>query len=275
MKNYLILGGDDRQIHLAEKIKAIGEKTTIYGDGSQDFSLETAIGNADIIICPVPFTKDRKNIFSDRGISNLSISDFLRVIGSKHTVFGGNIPANVKIQLDTKCVKFFDFMEMEEVCIKNAIATAEGAIAEGIRQSDINLHQSKCLVLGYGRCGKMLAQKLKSLDAKVTVGGRDDRKLAYAMAFGLETIQIKALKNFIGAFDFVFNTVPERIVEKDLIDLMKKDVSVLDIASLPGGVDLNYCKDVGIKAGLYLGIPGKYAPKASADILFDAMMQVL
>lgn len=275
MKNYLILGGDVRQIYLAKKINDFGEKADIYNDDDKDFSLKTAIENSDIIICPIPFTKDKENIFSAHGSLNLNIRNFLRFVNSKHTVFGGKIPESVKIQLQKKNIKVFDFMDIEEVSVKNAIATAEGAIAESIRQSNINLHQSKCLVLGYGRCGKVLAQKLKALDADVTIGGRNDKKLANATAFGLKTIRIWELKNRIGKFDFVFNTVPKQLVEKDLIDLMKRDVLIIDIASSPGGVDFNYCNEVGIKADLCLGLPGKYAPKASADILFDAIMKVL
>ena len=60
-------------------------------------------------------------------------------------------------------------MKMDDVAIYNAIATAEGAIMEAIKMQPINLHKSRCLVLGYGRCAKVLAAKLKGMDAQVTV----------------------------------------------------------------------------------------------------------
>ena len=38
--------------------------------------------------------------------------------------------------------------------------------------SDINIENSKCLVTGYGRCGRVLAQKLLRMGAEVKVTDR-------------------------------------------------------------------------------------------------------
>lgn len=275
MKNFLVLGGDLRQLYLAEKLKKNGENTEAYFNRDCDFSLEVAMEKSDIIICPIPFTKDKKNIFSMNNIEGLNIEKFLGCVTSKHAIWGGNIPQNIKCELEKKNIMYFDFMGNEEISIKNAVATAEGTIAEAIRLSTKNLHNSKCLVLGYGRCGKVLAQKLKALDAYVTVSGRNDQQLANAFAFGSETINLKDLESIINKFDFIFNTVPKLIVGKRLIDLMKKDVVIIDISSAPGGVDFNYCKDLGINANLCLGLPGKFSPETSANILFDAIIKGL
>ena len=37
----------------------------------------------------------------------------------------------------------------------------------------------------------------------------------------------------------------------------------------PGGVDYDYAKELGIQANMYQGIPGKIAPKSSAEILYQ------
>lgn len=275
MKNFLVLGGDLRQLYLAEKLKKNGANTEVYFYTNSDFSLKNAIENSDIIICPVPFTKDKENIFSAQNLDNLNIEDFLSYISSRHTVFGGIIPQNIQSELEKMNVTYFDYMDMEEVSIKNAVATAEGTIAEAIRLSTKNLHNSKCLVFGYGRCGKVIAQKLKALDAHITVAGRNDKKLATAFSLGLETVNIKDVEGIISEFDLIINTVPELIIKKDFIDLMKKDVVIIDISSIPGGVDFKYCKSLGINANLCLGLPGKFSPEASADILFHAVISCL
>ena len=275
MKNFLVLGGDLRQFYLAEKLKESGENAKVYFSRDINFSLEDAMNKSDIIVCPIPFTKDKENIFSTLGEEELSIDKFLSYVNSRHIIWGGNIPKNIRNQLEKMNIDYFDFMQSEEISIKNAVATAEGTIAEAIRLSTKNLHNSKCLVLGYGRCGKVLAQKLKALDAQVTVGGRNDQKLAAAFAFGLEIVNLKDLENITNKFDFIFNTVPELIVGKNLIDLMKKDVVIIDISSAPGGVDFDYCKMLGINANLCLGLPGKFSPETSANILFDAIIKGL
>lgn len=276
MKNVLLIGGDLRQRYLAEDIEKTGTNTSVYFENNKDLSsLEEKIKNSDIIVCPVPFTKDKKNIFSTQCSTDLDIEDFLNYINSKHTVFGGNIPQNIKTNFKEKGVNYVDFMNIEEVSIKNAIATAEGTIAEAIRHSSINIHNSKCLVLGYGRCGKVIAQKLKALDAHVTIADRSEEKLANGFSFGLETADIYNLEGTIDNFDFIFNTVPKLLIKKNIIDLMKKDVVIIDISSAPGGVDFEYCKALGINANLCLGLPGKYSPKTSADILFGAIKKYL
>ena len=46
------------------------------------------------------------------------------------------------------------------------------------------LHGSGCLILGYGRCAKVLAEKLKGLSAEVTVCCRSEQQRAAAQASG-------------------------------------------------------------------------------------------
>ena len=55
---------------------------------------------------------------------------------------------------------------------RNAVATAEGAIAEAVLHSDGTLHGAACLVIGFGRVGLALAQRLRGLSAHVTVAAR-------------------------------------------------------------------------------------------------------
>jgi dipicolinate synthase subunit A len=275
VKNVLIIGGDMRQFYLAEKIKNNFPNTEVCFENCSKTEFDEKIKSSDVLVCPVPFSKDGKNIFSNQNKLNLDIHDFLTLISSKHTVWGGNIPKNIKSELKERGIDCFDFMEFEEVSIKNAIATAEGAIAEAIGLSSINLHKSKCLVLGYGRCGKVLAQKLKALDSRVTVAGRNKESLAYGFSLGLETADINYLESIVSGFDFIFNTVPAEIINKNVIDLIKKDAVIIDIASAPGGTDFDYCKKSGITAKLCLGLPGKFSPKTSADILFDVIVKFL
>ena len=44
---------------------------------------------------------------------------------------------------------------------------------------------------------------------------------------------------------------------------------VIIISHSPGGVDYDYAKELGIHAKMYQGIPGKIAPKSSAEILYQ------
>jgi dipicolinate synthase subunit A len=138
---------------------------------------------------------------------------------------------------------------------------------EAIKSSDINLHKSNCLILGYGRCGKVLADKLKGLGAYTTIAARNVDALACAHAAGLSTVRLCDIKSFLPSFSYIFNTIPALIMDQECLKLVSKDVVIIDIASAPGGVDYVYALNNGISAKLCLGLPGKVAPRASADIL--------
>ena len=65
----------------------------------------------------------------------------------------------------------------------------------------MNLHQSNCLVTGWGRCAEALAAKLKGMDARVTVAGRCKDKLAHAFCHGYDTLLLEDLDLHIHTFD--------------------------------------------------------------------------
>ena len=44
---------------------------------------------------------------------------------------------------------------------------------------------------------------------------------------------------------------------------------ILDIATKPGGVDFSYCEKNNIKAKRCPGLPAKYSPKTSAEVLAE------
>ena len=174
MHQFLILGGDSRQICLNRLLSQSGARTLFYYDRpSSPFSLREAMEDSHIILCPVPFTKDGKTIFSENSLPGLEIQALADCLKNTHILFGGNIPSSVRERCDSLSIPCHDFMRMEEVAWRNAVATAEGAVAEAIALSPVNLYRSRCLVTGYGRCASILADRLKGMGAGVTVAGRD------------------------------------------------------------------------------------------------------
>ncbi len=276
MHNFLLLGGDSRQLYLNKMLNQNGFQTTLHQNGEDpSFSMEEAIKNNDVILCPIPFTRDKINLFSDYGLDDLGIGNFLSLLTSDHTLFGGSIPAYVKEYANENGIVCFDYMDMEDVTVKNTIATAEGAVAEAIRLSPGCLHKSRCLITGTGRCAKTLALKLKGLDADVTIAGRNGTQLVVAASMGLHTRFLGGLSSDMEKYQFIFNTIPALVLGKELIGSMDPDVTIIDIASAPGGVDFELCRQRNIRAKLCPGLPGIYAPQSSAEILFEAIIKYL
>ncbi len=276
MHKFLLLGGDSRQLYLSRILTENGSEAILHCDNEDSpFSMEESIKNSNIILCPIPFSRDKVNLFSRNEMNDLGIQKILSLLTADHTIFGGNIPAFVKEYAKEHDIRCFDYMDMEEITIKNTVATAEGAIAEAIRLSPGCLHKSRCLVTGFGRCARTLALKLKGLDAQVTVAGRKESQLALAASMGLYTIPLADISDDIETYPFIFNTIPASIFKKALIQSMNPDVTIIDIASAPGGVDFDFCRQQNIRAKLCPGLPGIYAPETSAKILYEAIVKCL
>ncbi len=277
------IGGDDRSFYMVELLHEQSYQIMVYGlkmirqiEGvSIASSLKEALSFCDTIVCPVPFSRDKINILSSCSGEDMNIENFISYLGKGYRVFGGDINSQVRESLNYKNIPFYDFMETEAVSIKNAVATAEGAIAEAIKSSPINLHKSACLVLGFGRCAKILAYKLSGLDVDVMVGARNIDQLATADSYGYDTIHLSQFSEIIPKCDFIFNTIPAMVLEEPVLSMMKKNAVIIDIATYPGGTDFEKCRELGINAYLCLGLPGKYAPLTSAEILNSVLLQQL
>lgn len=282
-KNIAVIGGDKRQVYMCKLLASQGFPVISLGVEA-DFidtnnivvadSLEEVMNSSDLIIGPIPFSRDGIHIFSDSEV-NVKIEEFVSLIQDNHTILGGNINSFLIDAVENKNAKYFDFMKDDVIAVKNAAATAEGTILEAIRISDINLSESECLVLGYGRCAKVLANRLKALNAKVTIAARSKEQISQAKLDGMSAFFLKEVPVHLKNFDFIFNSIPAMMITKAWLMACKQEVVIIDIASKPGGTDFEECKRLGIQAVLALGLPGKYAPKTSAEILIDSIGHLL
>ncbi|MDF2678080.1 MAG: dpaA [Bacillota bacterium] len=283
-----IIGGDLRQIYLSDVLEKSGYKVITYGLNNNDLNInlkkskkaEEAIKSSKTIITPIPFSKDKTHItnLDSNNLGNfqeLTVQEFLSYLTSEQYLIGGNIPNAAIETCRTKNIPHLDLMKIDDISLLNAIATAEGAIAEAINKSVVNLHQNTCLVLGYGKCAKVLAAKLSGLGVKVTICARNQQSLVESYTNNFSCLKLNELKNSIHDFNYIFNTIPAVVLNKELLSLLSKETTIIDIASSPGGLDYNAAKELNLNAHLCLGIPGKTAPKASAEILAEAIIPIL
>ena len=75
--------------------------------------------------------------------------------------------------------------------------------------------------------------------------------------------------------DVIFNTIPSMVLDGERILNINQDTLIVDIASVPGGVDLEKAKDLNIKVIWALGLPGKVAPKTAAMILKNTITNII
>lgn len=248
MGRFLILGKEERQKYLFQMLCSKGQTVT-YCDSWLD-------GCYDAILLPVAQTAAYLKRINDR----LQAGEY---------VFGCNFPAEIVEHKRKQGVFFVDYMKEEGAAYINAVATAEGAVAEALLSGKEVLFGKEILVMGYGRCGQILAGRLQALGGKVTVCDKREEKLAMACAYGFQAVQAgaKLPSEFWSRFLYIFNTVPELVFDAERLAHIRHDAVMIDIASKPGGIDYAYCEKNNLNAKLCGGLPAKYAPKSAAELL--------
>ncbi len=274
-----IIGGDLRIIYLTEIFAKEGKTVFTYLLDNYEFNLKDSIKNiikcssleefknVNTIITSIPISKDKVNIYSPYSSYNLEINELLMNFKSK-TIYTGAISEETKQKAEKKYnIEIIDLLKNEELSILNAIPTAEGAIKIAIEKSSETLHNSNVLVLGFGRIGKILSKMLNGIGAKVYVEARKESDLAQIKSYGYTDVDIIDLNIYLPRFDYIFNTIPHIILDKDELDLIKKECILVDLASFPGGINFEYSKKLGLNASLELALPGKIAPKTTAKYI--------
>lgn len=279
-----VIGGDRRIACMVPIFQEKGYQVISYGTWDWEEnkeqekgllyarSLKEAVASAEVIVGGIPFEADGR-IASGKELPDMRLTELERCLRKKQKVFGGVLPESLISRCEKREIGCYDFMKEESLSIFNAIATAEGTILEAMKNKGTNIHKSKSLVLGYGRCGKVLADKLKGLSASVTVLSRNPKERAYAGALGLDAIGPGELKQEIHAFEYIYNTIPAMVVTKELLAHTRKDVLIIDIASKRGGTDFTAADLMGRRALHCLGLPGKYAGISSAGSMVEYVIQ--
>ena len=62
-----------------------------------------------------------------------------------------------------------------------------------------------------------------------------------------------------------------KLLKKEELDSFRKDITIIDLASKPGGVDEEYAKEIGVKVIIALGIPGKEQPTTAAKYIKETI----
>ena len=276
-RTFAVLGGDMRQLRLAQLLEQDGQIVYRCGfdQAPRQSSLEQAV-TADVVILPLPLSRDGRTLNLPLSAADIALEALWPLLDSRQQlVCAGNISETLRRQASGAGVDLTDYFDREEVQVGNAIPTAEGAIQTAMEATDITLHGAQVLVIGYGRIGKVLAQDLRGLGAEVSISARKYCDLAWITAQGCRTLRTEALTGRLGGFDLIFNTVPARILDRRHLEELKASCVVIDLASEPGGVDFAAAEELGVQAIWARALPGKAAPLSGAKVICSAIYHIL
>ena len=257
------MGGELRNFFLAKLLSKEKHEVKVYGfEKIENFkeceTYENMLSSSEIVVLPIPFTKDKKTINMPLSNRNIRIQELVYYLENK-TIFAGNIPEDIQEILKEKQNEVIDFMQKEEFAVLNAIPTAEAIIEIILKNTNKILQGSHCLILGFGRIGKVLAHKLQGLSVDVTCMITNEIEKAWAVAYGYEITTIQKLQNYyakIKQYDIIINTIPKIIFKEELKEI-KKETLVIDLASKPYGIDRKIVEEENINFIEALGLPRK------------------
>jgi len=169
----------------------------------------------------------------------------------------------------------FSLMSRNDVAIYNSIPTAEGALFLAMENTNYTIHSANITVLGYGRIGQTVADRFQKMGANVSVCTDDEAEQARAVTQNLRVSPLSDLEKIAAHTDILMNTIPAMYIDSTLIETLKTQILIIDLASAPGGTDFNYAKERGIQAILAQRLPSIVAPKTSGAILSKIMKKLV
>jgi dipicolinate synthase subunit A len=263
-----------RQVTVKKLLEEENFKVSAIGISEEETSLDK-IKKAEILILPIPVSGDGITLNAPFAKNKIMLSDVVERIDKNCLVLGAKMPKDLELDLKNRGIVYIDYFDREELIIRNAIPTAEGVIEIALSEMPITLFESKVLVIGYGRVGKVIAEKFKALGSDVCVSARKCADFAWIEEQGLKAVHTNSLEHEASGFDLVINTVPAEVLGEDELKNIRDDALILDVASKPGGVDFEAAKRLGKNVIWALSLPGKTAPITSGKIIKETIMNIL
>ena len=280
------LGGDARSLSMIRRLAVLGGDVHTFGlpsketdkEGSAGRSLEDVLEGSRAVILPMPAFDKMNCLYCPLSETQTPIgaAELFTRIGGRMPVFGGRIAPSVAAEAEKNGVLLIDYAQSDELQIRNAVPTAEGAICLAMQALDITLDGAYVAILGYGRIGAALAERLRALGAHVTVAARKTKDVARIQCAHCRAIHLTdedSLLPLTAGYAVIFNTIPHRILTQRLLNDMPTKTLLMELASSPGGWDP--AASIPCRTIYAPGLPGKHVPVTAGRIVADTLLPIL
>ncbi|MBR6781714.1 MAG: hypothetical protein IKM33_00760 [Clostridia bacterium] len=309
-RHFAVIGGDLRMTHLCKRLTEAGYTVSALGCGLDCLpdaesrsapegegalricsSLKGATDGAEALILPLPASKDGVTVHCPRDPTcTVALREIAELMARtpRLLLFGGRLPKEFMDTAEKSGVakdRISDYYDSEVLQLRNAYLTAEAALMTAMELTDCAIRGVSVGVLGYGRIGKFLSRLLHGLGAEVTVCARREESLFEAAAQGChpllmtESASMGGLSPLCRGHSVLFNTIPARVLPRDLLMGLEKNTLLIDLASAPFGVSDRDVREATAEIGLrYLrapSLPGSYAPRDAGRIVAECILEEL
>lgn len=286
-----LLGGDARQTFVAKKLFEDGFALSVWGLGDlRELGLgevacadwREAVSDAEVLLLPLPVSADgvRLNCPLQTPEESVRLALLLDAFEGK-LLLGGKIPPAARNLAEEKGMACIDYFDSELLQLKNALPTAEGALFVAMGELPVTLDGCQTAVVGYGRIGSLLAEKLRAMGAEVTVLARRREALQHAALRHCKGILLHCKDGYRGLEKIptdcrvIFNTVPQRIFVGGTLERIPPNCLFVDLASAPGGIDFAAAEQRGLRAVWATALPGKYSPETAGVMIAQTVESIL
>ncbi len=226
-------------------------------------------GSARATVLPMPYSVDAVHVNG----SDIKIDELFSSLGPKYPILGGRLDPNAYNTALHCGIRLFDYFENESAKIENAHLTSQAAIALASEQG-ISLLGERVLVCGYGRIGKILCRLLSASGAYVYTAARKDEDLAMIKVNGFEGVSYSALPEKAQGIKLIYNTVPHKILDCDMLAAFGDGAVIIELASEPCANEAE-AVSAGVKYVRAPALPGKYYPSAAGKILARSAIEII
>jgi dipicolinate synthase subunit A len=263
-----VVGGDEREREVARLAAATGSTVRAYGfpwpaDGiagvNRVDSAIAAVDGADYILLPIPIGVGLAVYAPSAAAAVIADRDFFERAHTGAHAFTGLATPEVREAAGQAGVTVHDYDSDKELMLLRGPAIVEGVLEQAIAATDVTIHGSAVVVVGFGTIGRLLARSLHAVGARVHVAARNPVQRAAAAADGLIPLTLDELSSVAPTLSMVFSTVPAAVVGRAVLEALPPDSLVLDIAPPPNHADLALAEELGHRVVWARGM-GKRAP---------------
>jgi dipicolinate synthase subunit A len=253
-----MLGGDRREQEIARRAAATGADVRVYGfpwpeqgiPGVRQMNDPAAVlKGARFALFPIPGIAANGALFAPAPPAPI-IPDRALLAGMApraHIILGW-ADKNLKAHADALSITLHEYEWDRSLMLQRTPAIIEGLLKLVIDNSAVTIHNSNACVVGQGTIGAVLARYLVALGAHTHVAARNPEQRSAAFVAGAIPHRLDELPALAPQLDFLFSTVPSRVVGEDVLARLPKSAIVVDLAAPPGGVDFEAAKRLGLTA---------------------------
>ena len=275
----LSLGADGRTQAMLECLVALGCAVVVGEDVCRGMDpvveLHALIRGARAVLLPTPAFREDMCVL---GMSQaLTMQELFSHMKPGTLLLGGRLTMQAKEAAARAGISVIDYMNMEEVQLRNAIPSAEGAISLAMQEMDRTIDGMSVLIVGYGRIGRVLAERLYAWGAQVCVAARKEIDRVRIACDGYRALKLVEGGSWkiTGAYDVIFNTVPARVIGEEALQRLPAATLLIELASAPGGWSPAEAAECHTRVRYAPGLPAKYAPRTAGYLIAEAIAPYL